>query len=277
LRSKIVYCNCDIPESNFVKFLNDVKDEWGIKDIWHTSLDEGVGFDDNYAKELLTKCDIVITNPPFSIFHRFISTLMQFNKLFLVIGNKNSINNNGIFHYIKSNKMWLGYTKPSKFNTPHGETNKLQGMCRWFTNLEVEKGCNSIYLSKKYTPDKYPTYENYNAINVDRILDIPYDYNGVMGVPITFLDKYNPNQFEILGRSGDTFWAINECSFFTPPTTDKQRQYKAYNRNWRIQNSYLIGEDGLPKCIYYRMFIRKKCGEILTTNYKEDENDDVAP
>ncbi len=93
---------------------------------------------------------------------------------------------------------------------------------------------------------------------MDRVADIPKDYDGIMGVPITFFDHFDPDQFEVLGRSGDTDWAFNECDFFTPPPKERQEAFKKFYRNWRVQNSYLLDKDGMPRCIYYRVFIRRK-------------------
>ena len=194
LRGKIVYCNCDIPESNFVKFFNDVKDEWGIKDVWHTSLNEGVSFDSDYAKELLSRCDIVITNPPFSITReRFVPMLEQSGKQFLFIGNLNMATMREIFPLIRDGKLWTGYTHPKEFMQPDGTLKKF-GNCLWWTNLPVEKDFQLNPDVKYYgNEDKYPYYDNYpNAINVDKVSEIPSDFQGIMGVPVTFIEKYVP-------------------------------------------------------------------------------------
>ena len=195
LHDKIVYCNCDVPESNFVRFLNDVKKEWGIKDVWHTSLDEGVSFDSDYAKDLLSKCDIVITNPPFSITReRFVPMLEESGKQFLFIGNLNMATMREIFPLIRDGKLWTGYTHPKEFLQPDG-TYKKFGNCLWWTNMPVEKEFK-LDPNKKYygNENKYPHYDNYDAINVDRIADIPSDYSGVIGVPVTFIEHYTPPQ-----------------------------------------------------------------------------------
>lgn len=155
------------------------------------------------VKEIFKEADIIITNPPFSLFREFIAQIVEFDKKFLIVGNKNSITYKETFKLILENKMWLGMTSPSAFTTIDDdgnfvETNSINGLCRWFTNLDNKKRNDEIILTKEYKPEEYPEYDNYKAINVDKVKDIPKDYFGVMGVPITFLDNYNPNQFEIL-------------------------------------------------------------------------------
>ena len=149
--------------------------------------------------EFLKQADIVVTNPPFSKFREFIATLMEYDKKFLIIGNKNAITYKEFFPLLKENKVWIGYNSPSEFITPAGVTKKINGLTRWFTNLDITKRHEKLILWKNYTPEEYPKYDNYDAINVDKVAEIPCDYNGVMGVPITFLDKYNPEQFGIVG------------------------------------------------------------------------------
>lgn len=203
LRGKIIYCNCDTPDSNFVKFLTDMKNEWGIREVWHTSLDEGISFDSPVAKELLAKCDIVITNPPFSITReRFVPMLEQSGKQFLFIGNLNMATMKEIFPLIRDNKLWTGYTHPKQFLQPDGSYKKF-GNCLWWTNLKVDKELK-LNPDKKYygNEDKYPHYDNYDAINVDRLADIPSDYYGVIGVPVTFVEHYTPPMQQIGGHFG---------------------------------------------------------------------------
>ncbi len=148
--------------------------------------------------ELLKQADIVVTNPPFSLFREYVAQLIEYDKKFLIIGSKNAISYKEIFPLLKENKMWTGITGVKTFLKPRGETQTF-GNIGWYTNLEHEKRNEEIILYKSYNYDEYPQYDNYNAIEVSKISDIPCDYYGVMGVPITFLDKYNPNQFEILG------------------------------------------------------------------------------
>ena len=150
--------------------------------------------------ELLKQADIVVTNPPFSLFREYIAQLIEYDKKFLVIGNKNAISYQDVFKLFKENKLWLGYSSPNEFYIPDGSlTKQVQGLTRWFTNLETTKRNEMHILYKKYNPNEHPTYDNYDAIEVSKVSDIPMDYRNVMGVPVTFLDKYNPNQFEILG------------------------------------------------------------------------------
>ena len=152
--------------------------------------------------EFLKQSDIIITNPPFSLFREYLSLLVKYEKKFLIIGNMNAITNKEIFPLIKDNKIWLGYnTNGMSFKIPNNKSIKHMGFACWFTNLDFQKRHENIILSKKYNKTDHPKYDNYNAINVDKTTDIPSNYDGVMGVPISFLDKYNPDQFEILGTT----------------------------------------------------------------------------
>ena len=153
------------------------------------------------AIELLKQADIVVTNPPFSLFREYVAQLIEYDKKFLIIGNQNAIHYKEVLKLIMENKIWLGYNNNAKtFGKPDGSTQTL-GNTGWFTNLEIEKRHEDLILYKKYTPEAYPKYDNYNAINVDKIADIPCDYSGAMGVPDTIIHKYNPDQFEILCSS----------------------------------------------------------------------------
>ena len=161
--------------------------------------------------ELLKQADIVVTNPPFSLFREYVAQLMEYDKKFLIIGHQNAAMYKEIFPLIMHNKIWLGYGFKggaghfiSKYEDRATAGDHREGMIRvsgvhWFTNLEIKKRQDDIILYKNYNPEEYPHYINYDAIEVSKTADIPCDYDGVMGVPITFLDKYNPNQFEILG------------------------------------------------------------------------------
>lgn len=148
--------------------------------------------------ELLKQADIVVTNPPFSLFREYVAQLVEYNKKFLIIGNNNAISYKECFNLIKENKIWLGYNCVRWFDNPEkGLTEGARSF--WFTNLDVKKRHEEIILYKKYLSNEYPKYDNYDAIEVSKVINIPMDYDGIMGVPITFLDKYNPEQFEILG------------------------------------------------------------------------------
>lgn len=171
--------------------------------------------------ELLKEANIIVTNPPFSLFREYIAQLMAYHKQFLIIGNQNALTYKDIFTYIKNNELWLGYKfgdmsfqVPSYFEPratrywvdETGQKWRSMGNVCWFTNLDIQKRHEDIILYKHYSTGDYPNYDNYNAINVDKVSDIPCDYDGVMGVPITFMDKYNPSQFELLGimNTGET-------------------------------------------------------------------------
>lgn len=166
--------------------------------------------------ELLKKADIVCTNPPFSLFREYVAQLMKFEKKFLIIGQQNAIHYIDIFKEIKANKLWIGYKfGDMSFQVPEyfepratrywqdetGQKWRSMGNICWFTNLDIIKRHEILDLFKSYNPEEYPVYDNYNAINVDRVVNIPFNYDGIMGVPITFMDKYNPDQFEIIDTS----------------------------------------------------------------------------
>lgn len=165
--------------------------------------------------KLLKQADVVVTNPPFSLFREYVAQLVEHNKKFIIIGNQNALTYKEIFKLLKENKVWLGYSIHSgdrEFRVPDSYPLRAAGYridesgnkyirvkgIRWFTNIDYEERHEDLLLYKSYTREEYPQYENYNAINIDKTQDIPCDYNGAMGVPITFLDKYNPEQFEIV-------------------------------------------------------------------------------
>ncbi len=167
--------------------------------------------------ELLKEADIVVTNPPFSLFREYIGQLMQYEKKFVIIGHQNAITYKEVFPLLQSNQVWLGYGfkgAAAHFTSPYDDIatagDHKKDMIRvsgvnWFTNLEIPKRNEDLDLIRNYSSEEYPAFDNYNAINVGRTQDIPCDYPGIMGVPITFLDKYNPNQFEIVWQaSGNT-------------------------------------------------------------------------
>ena len=170
-------------------------------------------FRDPECIELLKQADIVVTNPPFSLFREYVGQLMEFGKKFLIVGHQNAITYKEVFPLIKENKVWLGYGfkgGAAHFTSPYDDIatagDHRDNMIRvsgvnWFTNMEIAKRNEELDLVCRYSPTEYPKYDNYNAINVGKTLDIPCDYEGYMGVPITFLDKYNPNQFEIIWQA----------------------------------------------------------------------------
>ena len=146
---------------------------------------------------LLKQADVVVTNPPFSLAREYIKFLEEQKKSFLIIGDLNWITYKEVFPLLKNNQMWLGYNSVKGFIQSNGNIKKF-GNKLWFTNLDVSKRHEDLILYKKYNPEDYPKYDNYDAININKVSEIPYDYDGVMGVPITFLSKYNPEQFEIV-------------------------------------------------------------------------------
>ena len=239
---KVVYCNCDdARKSNFFRFFQKKFNDYGLKKLITTSYNEnghgsvlvyegdtnGNGkLDDNEVKvselkgngdfrseeciELLKEADIVVTNPPFSLFREYIATLVRYDKKFLILGNQNAITYKEIFPLIKENKLWTGNNMVKTFRVPqvtnkncevlpNGEIIAKFGSICWFTNLDIKKRYEDLILYKKYTAEEFPKYDNYDAIEVSKVCEIPKDYDGIMGVPITFLDKYNPSQFEIVG------------------------------------------------------------------------------
>jgi len=242
-KNKIIYCNCDDPEhSNFVNyFIENFKKLELKKLIVSCYNNNGKGIYLEYYEEqtlnnkelnddgdfrseecimLLKQADVIVTNPPFSLFREYFNQLVEYNKKFLIIGNMNAITYKNIFPLFRDNKVWLGVTNFNKglyFKVPSdfvyadsykfkreqkGEkVNRVPSVC-WFTNLDYkERHIKDLILTKKYNSEDYPKYDNYNAININKVKDIPMDYIGVLGVPVTFLDKYNPEQFKILGSN----------------------------------------------------------------------------
>ena len=187
----------------------DANGETKTKNIKQDLYYEAGDFRSDMSLELLKQSDIVVTNPPFSLFREYIAVLMQYQKDFLIIGNINAITYKEFFPLLKNNKVWLGNGRPVNFILPDSSiTKKVQGLARWFTTLDHPKRHQMIPLDLSCTyyghEDMYPKYDNYDAINVDKTAEIPSDYLGVMGVPISFLDKYCPEQFEIVAfRKGD--------------------------------------------------------------------------
>ena len=199
--------------------------------------------------EILKQADIVVTNPPFSLFREYVAQLFEYNKKFIIIGNQNAITYKEIFPLLKENKMWLGFGfkgGAAHFINKHyvdyaSAGDHRAGMIRvsgvvWFTNLDIKKRHEELELYKKYNPEEYPHYDNYNAINVDKTADIPEDYYEEMGVPITFIDKYNPDQFEIIDGIG--------------------RYSILDNENTKKAGKYLSMIDGKAK--FFRIIIKRR-------------------
>ena len=226
-KDKTVLCNCDDPTlSAFWKYFhlnflalglkklisthydktqptykmeytggNDNDIEVGVK----TSLEGNGDFRNQECLDILDEADIVVTNPPFSLFREYVAVLMEHEKKFLIIGSLNAIKYSECFPFIMNNQMWLGNNNVHNFMQPDGTVKKF-GNINWYTNLDFAKRHEKIILWKEYNDKEYPKYETYDAIEVSKVTNIPVNYNGIMGVPISFMSKYNPEQFEIVGE-----------------------------------------------------------------------------
>jgi hypothetical protein len=237
--------------------------------------------------EIIKEADIIVTNPPFSLFREFVAQLMEYNKNFIIIGNSNAISYKEIFPLIKENKVWIGpsiHSGDREFQVPQNYPLNAAGCrvdengnrfirvkgVRWFTNLDFKARHENLILYKNYNKNDYPEYENYNAINVDITKEIPCDYNGVMGVPITFIDKYNPAQFEIvaLGIVGSCEFTSNKKMEILDkngnPTgkftvNAKGTLYRKYNPEKDKNPAFKDVKTGkLYSSIYARILIKKK-------------------
>jgi len=208
--------------------------------------------------ELLKQADIVVTNPPFSLFREYVAQLIEHDKKFVIVGHQNAITYKEIFPLIKENKLWLGYGfkgGAGHFINEHYEdyataTDRKEGMIRvsgvhWFTNLEITKRHEDLILYKNYNSEEFPKYANYDAIEVSKTKDIPVDYEYPMGVPLTFLEKYNPEQFEIMGSSRVLGVPISSIA----------------TKGTYIQGGpsfYLKNNDGSYQRLYFRIVIKNK-------------------
>lgn len=276
-KDKVVYCNCDDPaESAFADFFKLNFDYFGLKKLICTRYSKSQLFllsdpvkrsgykleiqgrnntkktdlkgDGDFRSpeciKLLEEADIVCTNPPFSLFREYVEQLIKHNKKFLIIGPISAISYKEIFPYIKGNKMWSGYSNPREFIKPDGGIKKM-GNIQWWTCLDVKKRHEELPLYEKYTREKYPKYVNFDAISVNKTVEIPKDYFGSMGVPISFLDKYNPDQFEIIGISLELG---NPMSKFAPKGTYTQGGVRFY----------LDNGDGTYRRLFDRIVIKRK-------------------
>ena len=243
-KDKIVFCNCDDPEtSNFWRYFqlnfgflelrkliathyekenpsykieySMIPDDHGqySLQVIQTKLEQNGDFRSPECIEILKEADIVVTNPPFSLFKEYITQLIEYDKKFIVIGRETSITNKSIWKYLKDNKIWLGYQngdmefivpdyyKPRKtrYREENGIKYRSLGNACWFTNLDILKRHEDLKIYKKFDPDDYRMYDNYDVINVNKLTDIPDDYYEIMGVPITLIHKHNPEQFELIG------------------------------------------------------------------------------
>ena len=233
-------------------------------------------FRSNECIELLKEADIVVTNPPFSLFREYIGQLMEYDKKFLIVGHQNAIKYKEVFPLIKENKVWLGYGfkgAAAHFYSPYDDVaksgNHKEKMIRvsgvnWFTNMEIAKRHETMDLVCSYSSEDYPSYSNYDAIDINKTGDIPRDYDGLMGVPVTFMDKYNPEQFEIIGNACDTDWC-REAGIKTmgQETIDKLRAQGNKAHVTANMNSLYIEKNGKIILPYARIIIRNKYPQTL--------------
>lgn len=276
-KDKVIFCNCDDPtSSNFWIFFHMNFNRLGLKKLitTHYNMDGSPSYAMTYDSkdpkddidfdkgtkiplkgdgdfrsaeciELLKRSDMVVTNPPFSLAREYVAELEKYDKKFIIIGDLNWITYKEIFPLIKENKLWLGYTKVKEFKQPDG-TYKKFGNKLWYTNVDTKKRhhkLKTVYRWRKRKekyPDLYPKFDNYDVIDIDKVLQIPLDYTGVMGVPITFLDKYNPDQFEII--DGSNRYAILDV----------------FKQNANIQKHHSHGNNINGKAKYFRIFIKNK-------------------
>ena len=313
-RGKTVLCNCDDPRvSNFFHYFAYGFENLGLKRlittcyknqerdlfsenksehaIWleyfggervptaekigtHPLIGDG-DFRSPECIELLKQADIVVTNPPFSLFREYVAQLVKYDKKFLIIGPQNAITYKEIFPIIKENRIWLGHgfrAGNAFFGIPEGEqVNYARGVydpatklvkfrnCCWFTNLEHNKRHEPLIPHRNYTPEDYPRYDNYDAINVDKTSDIPMDYDGVMGVPITFLDKYCPEQFEIVGMcENEDLYGLKTQKYTTKECKDAYLAKFGKDGTYDLNAAGVIIKNGLREKTYQRLLIRKK-------------------
>lgn len=281
-KGKIVFCNCDDPqESNFWKYfalnfkflglkkliathyetekpsyklelVGDVNKDGKIDDLDTiiTPLKQNGDFRSPECIEILKECDIVVTNPPFSLFREYVAQLIAFKKKFLIIGNQNTFTYKEIFKLLKENKVWAGFdnggtkwfkvpdyydiTTESRKKIVNGEKFFSMGNIYWVTNLDIKKRHEDLILYKKYSGNEreFPKYDNYDAIEVTHVADIPMDFKGLIGIPITFINKYNPEQFEIIGQMVTT--KVDEFNHGYPFIKSKKVYARIIIRNKRI-------------------------------------------
>lgn len=272
---KVVLCNCDDPTwSAFWRYFHLNFAELGLKKLISTHYDrtkptykmEYEGGDDNDVEvgvktslegngdfrskeclDLLDECDIVVTNPPFSLARAYAQCLREHGKQFVIIGDLNWITYKEIFPMLKDNEIWLGYSSVKEFVQPDGTIKKF-GNKLWYTNLDIQKRHEKLILWKHFTPEEYPAYLNVdNAINVDSVDNIPFDYYGIIGVPITFLSKYNPDQFEIIGIDKDLRKPMSKIAHPGEYNNSGTALYLPYS-----------GNGFKYKATYRRLFIRRK-------------------
>ena len=303
-KDKIVFCNCDDPTmSAFWKYFHLNFEALGLKKLISTHYDkteptykmeytggddkdievgvktplEGNGdFRNQECLDLLDEADIVVTNPPFSLFREYVAVLMEHKKKFLIIGNMNAITYKEFFPLLRNNEVWLGCTNfnvgmyffvPDDFEyrltykflkeIDGRKVNRVAGCC-WFTNLDIAKCREKLILWKHYSSEEYPKYVNYDAINVDKVDQIPCDYDGVMGVPITFFDKYNPEQFEIIGMSSSADTMDIPVQLGETFMKEYRRQGGTGHYSANMYGVCYFDNKGKAKVPYARILIRRR-------------------
>lgn len=279
-KDKVVYCNCDSEKSNFYRFFTDNFSKFQLKKLICTHYNSDNPDQQSYmivrdreheevvylagngdfrspgCKMILNNCDIVVTNPPYSLFRQFLKLLMEYNKKFIILGNINAVTYKDVFPLIKENKIRLGVNsrKGSRkgdsllFLTENGEKENTSSW--WYTNLEYAQKFENIPMVRTYNDTDYPKYDNYDAIEVSKVKNIPSDYFGTMGVPISYLKRHNPNQFEIIGlakRGGDADKLATKI--YTKPEYPNASDLNAGPTLW--------DGDRLYNC-YARLLIRRK-------------------
>ena len=297
-KGKSVYLNCDdYRKSQFYRFFVDEFHALGLSrldatgyaetqmDLWgvrtperachaaydgHGEIVIGLHGDGDFRSaecvDLLKQADIVVTNPPFSLFREYVAQLVEHGKQFLVLGNMNAITYKEVFPLIKDGKMWLGVNNGSKsYEVPercrdnpgvyaeNGRWYAKMGNTVWVTNLDYQKRHEVLVLGETYTPEAYPTYDNYDAIEVSKVRDIPRDYWGAMGVPITFLDKHNPDQFEIVGITDRSNSSGLRTKKYEPADTPRWNDLNA--------RSAIKMPDGSHQAVYARVIIKRVSDE----------------
>lgn len=293
-KDKVIFCNCDDPSSNFWVFFHMNFNRLCLKKLitTHYNVDDSPSYtmiydskdpkdDIDFSKgakiplkgngdfrsfecvDLLKQSDMVVTNPPFSLARAYVAELEKYNKKFIIIGDLNWITYKEIFPLIKNNKLWLGYTKVKEFKQPDG-TYKKFGNKLWFTNIDTQKRHHKLKTVYRWCKrkEKYPNYDNYDAIEVGKVKEIPMDYAGKMGVPITFLDKYNPEQFQIIGlpiyngKYGADELGVGPMG---PTWLANYREHGGrghYTKNMKSLVYY--DEQGVAKHTYARIIIQKR-------------------
>lgn len=319
--NKVVYCNCDDPkESEFWQFFVRVFNDWKLKKLiathyetdkknfsykleliedtngdgkidWNdepkiTPLPCNGDFRSAACVEILKEADIIVTNPPFSLFREYITQLLKYKKKFLVIGSQNNITYKEIFPLLKEDKLWLGYfSGEMAFKVPEyyqprktrywqdetGQKWRSMGNICWYTNLDIKKRHEQLDLrGNYYQENNFYHYINYDAINIDKVADIPCDYEGAMGVPITFMQKYSPDQFEILGLDGGNLGTDYGISANLTPSQCEQLFHEC--KGFRKGKLCYRDETGKLQMVYRRVLIRNRYPEKRRC-FDEDSDD----